>query len=108
MLAFELLFLVLQVIHVFQLSYLSTQGAGTEAQWANVTAGEIVEALESLYTAGLAQSGAVEQLITVLTHHISASLPGLTAGMPTDWNGQLFTLQLYQRLLHFSPALFLF
>ncbi|XP_041938349.1 uncharacterized protein abca12 isoform X2 [Alosa sapidissima] len=83
----------------------NTTGAGPEAQSVNATAAKIVQVLGSLYNASLSQTYASQQLITVLIDHISASLPGITAGSPDYWNEQLFNLQLYQSFSGLDMAL---
>ncbi|KAL2081579.1 hypothetical protein ACEWY4_023432 [Coilia grayii] len=75
------------------------------AQSFNGTDAEIVKALASLYDASLLQSSAVQQLITVLTHHIYPSQDGITTGAQHYWMEQLFQLQLYQSFSGIQMAL---
>ncbi|XP_062389786.1 uncharacterized protein abca12 isoform X5 [Sardina pilchardus] len=83
----------------------NTTGAGPEAQSVNATAAKIVQVLQSLYNAGLSQTHASQQLITVLIDHISASVPEITTGNWSDWNEQLFILQLHQSFAGFEMVL---
>lgn len=67
--------------------------------WINATAGMMAESLETFYEVILNSTFASNHLTEVLLHYTSmlSNLSVLEITNQTDWNVQLFQMQLYQR-----------
>lgn len=70
-----------------------------EPQWINTTAEMMAESLETFYGAIMNVTFAGSHLTEVLLHYTSmlSNLSALEITNQSDWNGQLFQMQLYQR-----------
>ncbi|XP_050975190.1 uncharacterized protein abca12 isoform X2 [Labeo rohita] len=82
-------------------------GMAMEPQWINTTAEMMAESLETFYGAIMNVTFAGSHLTEVLLHYTSmlSNLSALEITNQSDWNGQLFQMQLYQSLSTVQMAL---